>query len=88
MNDAAVVDLSSPSSVRRAIREGRFRAFTSEIAPDYAQGNLFIVPQAWADDFARCWADPVRDRLIFGSSRPISICALMLASTWSFATAC
>jgi len=70
MTQATAVDLSSPSSVRRAIREGRFRAFTSEIAPDYAQGNLFIVPEAWADDFARFCDLNSQALPVLGRSRP------------------
>jgi hypothetical protein len=70
IDDAAAVDLSSPSSVRRAIREGRFHAFTSEIAPDYAQGNLFIVPEAWADDFARFCDLNSQALPVLGRSRP------------------
>ncbi len=53
MSDTEAVDLSSPAAVRRAIRDGRFQEFTSGVATGYAQGNLFIVPRAWADDFAR-----------------------------------
>jgi len=53
MSDGAHLDTSSPQAVRRAIRDGRFRAFTSDVAPGCAQGNLFIVPNIWADDFQR-----------------------------------
>jgi uncharacterized protein YcsI (UPF0317 family) len=45
------LDLSSPAAIRRAIRAGQFRAFTNHVAPGFVQGNLVIVPAAFADDF-------------------------------------
>jgi len=66
----APLNLSSPQSVRRAIREGRFRAFTSDVAPGYAQGNLFIVPNEWADDFARFCQLNSQALPMLGRSRP------------------
>lgn len=41
----------SPRDVRRAIRDGRWRGFTNLVAPGFVQGNLVIVPAAFADDF-------------------------------------
>lgn len=45
-------DLADPRAVRAAIRSGRFRGFTNLVAPGYLQGNLMILPQAYAEDFA------------------------------------
>lgn len=48
----------SPAAIRQAAREGR-RMMTSGLAPGYLQGNLAIVPAAWAADFeAFCRANP------------------------------
>ena len=45
------IDISDPAQVRRAIRDGRFSAFTNTVAPGYVQGNLAIVPARYADQF-------------------------------------
>lgn len=44
-------ELADPRRARLAIREGRFRDFTNHAAPGFIQGNLMIVPAAFADDF-------------------------------------
>jgi uncharacterized protein YcsI (UPF0317 family) len=44
-------DRNDPRAVRAAIRSGAFTEFTNTVAPDYVQGNLVIVPAAYADDF-------------------------------------
>jgi len=63
-------DIRSPAAVRRAIRDGRYRGFTSGLAPDHVQGNLMIVPRAHADDFERyCRRNP-RALPVLGRSRP------------------
>ncbi len=50
---------SEPGALRRAIRAGTFRDFTNHVARDYAQGNLMILPAAYADDFeAFCHLNP------------------------------
>jgi uncharacterized protein YcsI (UPF0317 family) len=50
---------ADPRAVRRAIRAGTFRDFTNHVARDYAQGNLMILPAAYADDFeAFCRLNP------------------------------
>jgi len=48
-----------PAAVRLAIREGRFTGFTNLVARRHVQGNLMIVPAAYADDFERyCRRNP------------------------------
>ena len=37
--------------VRRVIRRGAWTSHTSGIAPDHVQGNVVILPEAWAADF-------------------------------------
>jgi len=44
-------DRSDPRAVRRAVRSGRHRGHTAGLAPGYVQGNLCILPRAWAQDF-------------------------------------
>ena len=47
-------DLTQPAdAVRAAIREGRYTGHTSGLARDRVQGNVVILPQAWAHDFLR-----------------------------------
>ena len=43
--------MDDPREVRRAIRSRRHTAHTAGLAPGYVQGNLCIVPQAYAADF-------------------------------------
>ena len=38
--------------MRRAIRAGLFHDFTNAVAPGFVQGNLVVVPAAFAEDFA------------------------------------
>jgi uncharacterized protein YcsI (UPF0317 family) len=45
-------DKTDPASMRRAIRAGLFRDFTNLVAPGFVQGNLVVVPAAFADEFA------------------------------------
>jgi uncharacterized protein YcsI (UPF0317 family) len=42
---------ASPLMLRQAIRQGRFRGFTNAVAPGFVQGNLMIVPAAYAEQF-------------------------------------
>lgn len=51
MEGGAAFDAADPRAVRHAIRSGVFRGFTNGIAPGFVQGNLVIVPAAYADDF-------------------------------------
>lgn len=67
-----LIDLADPRSVRRAIRDGTFRGFTNHVAPGFVQGNLVIVPEAYADDFegycrANAQALPILGRSEAGS---------------------
>ncbi len=57
--DIEFLDRSNPAAVRRAIRAGQFREFTNHVAPGFVQGNLVIVPAAYAGDFeAYCRRNP------------------------------
>jgi len=49
---SASLDRTDPAAVRRAIRAGLFREFTNRVAPGFVQGNLVVVPDAFAADFA------------------------------------
>ena len=70
MTDAALLSGRSPSEIRRMIRDGRFGGFTNTAAPDYVQGNLMIVPAAFADDFEGfCVLNPQALPLL-GRSKP------------------
>ena len=51
MTQVDAIDFADPRSVRRAIRDGRYRGFTNNVAPGFVQGNLVIVPADHADDF-------------------------------------
>jgi uncharacterized protein YcsI (UPF0317 family) len=69
-SDPLGFDRDDPRDVRTAIREGRFTAFTNLVARNSVQGNLMIVPQAYADDFeAYARANPQALPLI-GRSEP------------------
>jgi uncharacterized protein YcsI (UPF0317 family) len=51
--------IANPGDLRRAIRAGAFDAPTTGQAGGYLQGNLAILPKAWADDFlAFCVRNP------------------------------
>lgn len=48
-----------PAELRQAIRRKDFRGHTAGQAPGYAQGNLAILPRAYADEFLRfCRLNP------------------------------
>lgn len=49
---ASEFDRADPRSVRRAVRSGAHRGHTAGLAPGYVQGNLCILPRAYAEDFA------------------------------------
>ncbi len=60
----------SPGDLRHAIRRGKYRCATSGFAPGFLQGNLAILPEAYADDFLRfCQLNPKPCPLI-GVSEP------------------
>jgi uncharacterized protein YcsI (UPF0317 family) len=42
---------SSPLKLRQSIRAGLWRGHTVGQVPRHVQGNLVILPKAWADDF-------------------------------------
>jgi uncharacterized protein YcsI (UPF0317 family) len=66
----ATLDRSDPAVVRRAVRAGAFREFTNHVAPGFIQGNLVIVPEAFADDFAAYAARNSQALPIVGRSAP------------------
>lgn len=50
---------AQPAGLRAAIRANRFRGQTSGQAPGFTQGNVAILPRAYADDFLRfCHLNP------------------------------
>ena len=62
--------ISDSQEARLAIRRGEFRAPTAGLAPGYVQGNLAILPQAYAADFLLfCTRNPKPCPLI-GVSEP------------------
>ena len=61
---------ADPAALRKATREGRFRAHTSGQAPGYAQANLAILPAVLAADFLRfCQLNP-KPCPVLGMSAP------------------
>lgn len=70
MTDAALIEGRSPAEIRRMIRGGSFRGFTNTAAPDYVQGNLMMVPAAFADDFGRFCALNPQALPLLGRSEP------------------
>jgi uncharacterized protein YcsI (UPF0317 family) len=63
-------DRTDPVQVRRAIRSGAFRGFTNDVATGFAQGNLVIVPSAYADDFEDYARANAQALPILGRSEP------------------
>lgn len=56
---------ATPAGARAGIRSGRYNGNTSGMAPGHGQGNLMILPKAWAGDFlGYCRANPVPCPLI------------------------
>jgi uncharacterized protein YcsI (UPF0317 family) len=52
-------DRGDPRGVRLAARSGAFAGVTAGLAPGYVQGNVCILPRAFADDFRRyCERNP------------------------------
>ena len=43
--------ISDPQAARQAIRSGQFKGPTAGLAPGHVQGNLVILPKAYAADF-------------------------------------
>ncbi|HET9650904.1 MAG TPA: putative hydro-lyase [Usitatibacter sp.] len=51
--------MDQPRNVRRAIRQRRHTGHTAGLAPGYVQGNVCILPQAYAEEFrAFCEKNP------------------------------
>ncbi|TBR41592.1 putative hydro-lyase [Marinomonas agarivorans] len=49
----------TPAEVRNRIRSGEWQGNTSGVAAGFVQGNIVILPKAWADDFLRfCQVNP------------------------------
>jgi uncharacterized protein YcsI (UPF0317 family) len=68
--DPAAFDRDDPRAVRRAIRSGAFTGFTNLVARNSVQGNLMIVPQAYAADFEAYARANAQALPIIGVSRP------------------
>src|SRR5262249_18999778 len=67
---AMAFDRSDPRAVRLAARSGGFTGVTAGLAPGYVQGNVCILPRAFADDFKLyCERNPKPCPLI-GVSQP------------------
>ena len=65
-----VFDRADPRAVRLAARSGAFAGVTAGLAPGFVQGNVCILPRAFADDFRRyCERNPKPCPLI-GVSEP------------------
>src|SRR2546423_4528906 len=64
------LDPTDPVGVRRAIRAGRFSGFTNTVAHGYVQGNLVIVPERYAADFADYCRNNPRPCPLLGMSDP------------------
>jgi uncharacterized protein YcsI (UPF0317 family) len=65
-----VFDRADPRAVRLAARSGAFSGVTAGLAPGFVQGNVCILPRAFADDFRRyCERNPKPCPLI-GVSEP------------------
>ena len=63
--------ITSPAQqVRQSIRSGGFDRPTAGLAPGYVQGNVAIVPQAYADDFARFCRQNSKACQVIGTARP------------------
>jgi uncharacterized protein YcsI (UPF0317 family) len=74
MTRADAAQYSAPSELRRAIRAGRHKGHTSGFAAGYAQGNLVVLPEAFAGNFLRfCQRNPKPCPLL-GMSEPGDPC--------------
>lgn len=61
----------TPAQIRALIRQGEYTGNTSGLAPGYVQGNLAILPKAWADEFLQfCQLNPKPCPIIGMSSQP------------------
>ncbi|MDB5078775.1 MAG: hypothetical protein JWP00_699 [Chloroflexi bacterium] len=69
------VELLSPDMARQLIRDGQWTGPTAQMAGGFAQANLVIIPQEYADDFREFCrqnskACPLVDELEPGNYRP------------------
>jgi uncharacterized protein YcsI (UPF0317 family) len=65
-------ELHDPYRLRLAFRDGLDVASTARLAPGHVQGNLVILPAAWAGDFeAYCRANPKPCPLLAVSREPV-----------------
>src|ERR1700674_5024549 len=54
-----MMSIDDPREARRIIRAGEYTGHTAAIAPEFLQGNLCILPQAFAIEFAAfCQRNP------------------------------
>ena len=61
----------TPSQIRQLIRNGEYNDNTSGLAPGFVQGNLAILPKAWADEFLQfCQLNPKPCPIIGMSAQP------------------
>lgn len=61
----------SPAEVRALIRSGQWTANTSGAAAGFVQGNIVILPKAWADDFLKfCQVNPKPCPIVAMSEQP------------------
>lgn len=59
MSEEMNINTASPSQIRSAIRNGKWRKHTSGLADGYVQCNLVILPEPQANDFLRfCQLNP------------------------------
>ncbi|SIO37637.1 D-glutamate cyclase family protein [Paraburkholderia phenazinium] len=68
MNSTTTFD--TPLALRHAIRERRWTGYTNHIAPHHVQGNLMIVPAAYADAFAAFCAANAQALPLLARSEP------------------
>ncbi|QHJ01612.1 putative hydro-lyase [Xylophilus rhododendri] len=61
---------SSPSAFRQLVRAGRFTAQTAGQCPGFTQGNLAIMPSAYADEFLRFARRNPKSCPVIGMSEP------------------
>lgn len=61
----------TPSHIRQLIRNGEYSDNTSGLAPGFVQGNLAILPKAWADEFLQfCQLNPKPCPIVGMSAQP------------------
>lgn len=65
------MNVMTPSEVRAKIRSGEWQGNTSGAAAGFVQGNIVILPKAWADDFLKfCQANPKPCPIVGMSDNP------------------